>query len=144
MSEPTLNFVDCPDAQGSHRMAYWQILMLSGSTIGLGITELVERWGRLRRLPWLEVPLIGILIALPLTLIVMGAGAMFFGTDATGEIRIFGTTPVWTGWETGTDFGQCGDCAGRRGGQRTPKTTTTTETKTTGCATTNAGVLGEQ
>ena len=24
MSEPTLHFVNCPDAQGSHRMAYWQ------------------------------------------------------------------------------------------------------------------------
>ncbi len=24
MSEPTLNFVTCPDAAGSHRMAYWQ------------------------------------------------------------------------------------------------------------------------
>ena len=79
------------------RMAYWLILMLSGATIGLGITELVERWGRLRRLPWLEVPLIGILIALPLTLIVMGAGAMFFGTTATGVFRFgynFGLTAL--------------------------------------------------
>jgi pimeloyl-ACP methyl ester carboxylesterase len=24
MSQPTLNFVNCPDAQGQHRMAYWQ------------------------------------------------------------------------------------------------------------------------
>ena len=24
MTEPTLNFVDCPSASGSHRMAYWQ------------------------------------------------------------------------------------------------------------------------
>ncbi len=24
MLEPTLNFIDCPDAQGGHRMAYWQ------------------------------------------------------------------------------------------------------------------------
>ena len=24
MSEPTLHFVNCPDTQGSHRMAYWQ------------------------------------------------------------------------------------------------------------------------
>ena len=24
MTEPELHFVDCPDAQGSHRMAYWQ------------------------------------------------------------------------------------------------------------------------
>ena len=24
MNQPTLNFVDCPDAQGQHRIAYWQ------------------------------------------------------------------------------------------------------------------------
>jgi len=24
MADPTLNFIQCPDAQGSHRMAYWQ------------------------------------------------------------------------------------------------------------------------
>lgn len=69
------------------RFAYWQILMLSGATIGLGITELVERWGRLRPWPWIEVPLVGVLIALPLTLIVMGTGAMFFGTNAAGLFR---------------------------------------------------------
>jgi hypothetical protein len=79
------------------RLAYWQILMLSGATLGLGITELVERWGRLRRWPWLEVPLIGTLIALPLTLIVMGTGAMFFGTQASGLFRFsynFGITAL--------------------------------------------------
>jgi LytTr DNA-binding domain len=79
------------------RLAYWQILMLSGATIGLGVTELIERWGRLNRWPWLEVPLIGTLIALPLTLIVMGAGAMFFGTEASGVFRFgfnFGVTAV--------------------------------------------------
>ncbi len=79
------------------RLAYWQILMVSGATIGLGVTEMVERWGRLRRWPWIEVPLIGVLIALPLTLIVMGAGAMFFGTQATGVFRFsfnFGVTAL--------------------------------------------------
>lgn len=79
------------------RLAYWQILMLSGATIGLGVTEMVERWGKLRRWPWVEVPVIGILIALPLTLIVMGAGAMFFGATATGIFRFsfnFGVTAL--------------------------------------------------
>jgi hypothetical protein len=79
------------------RIAYWQILMLSGASLGLGITELVERWGRLRRLPWAEVSLIGTLIALPLTLIVMGTGAMFFGAQASGVFRFgynFGITTL--------------------------------------------------
>jgi LytTr DNA-binding domain len=69
------------------RLAFWEILMVSGATLGLGVTELVEGWGRLRRWPWLEVPAIGILIALPLTLIVMGTTAMFFGAQDTGLIR---------------------------------------------------------
>ena len=79
------------------RFVYWQILMLSGATIGLGITELVERWGRLSTLPWIKIPLIGVLIALPLTMIVMGAGAMFFGTQAAGVFRFgynFGVTAL--------------------------------------------------
>ena len=79
------------------RIAYWQILMISGATLGLGVTELVERWGRLRNWPWLEISLIGILIALPLTMIVMGTGAMFFGVQASGVLRFgynFGVTAL--------------------------------------------------
>ncbi len=79
------------------RLAYWQILMVSGATIGLGVTEMVEHWGRLNPWPWIEVPVIGILIALPLTMIVMGAGAMFFGSNATGLFRFgynFGVTAI--------------------------------------------------
>lgn len=79
------------------RLAYWQILMLSGATLGLGVTELVERWGQLRNWPWLEVPLVGTLIALPLTLIVMGTGALFFGTQASDVFRFgynFGVTAL--------------------------------------------------
>ena len=79
------------------RLVYWQILMLSGATLGLGVTELVERWGRLRNRPWAEVALIGTLIALPLTLIVMGTGAMFFGTQASSVARFgynFGVTAL--------------------------------------------------
>ena len=79
------------------RLAYWQILMVSGATIGLGVTEVVELWGRLRRWPWIEVPVVGILIALPLTLIVMGGGAIFFGSSATSFLRFgynFGVTAL--------------------------------------------------
>jgi hypothetical protein len=79
------------------RLAFWQILMLSGATIGLGVTELVERWGRLGRWPWIEVPVIGVLIALPLTLIVMSTSAMFFGGEIGGAIRFsynFGVTAL--------------------------------------------------
>jgi LytTr DNA-binding domain len=79
------------------RLAYWLILMLSGATIGLGVTELVERWGRLNRWPWVEIPVIGILIALPLTLVVMGTGAIFFGVSSGNALRFsynFGVTAL--------------------------------------------------
>jgi DNA-binding LytR/AlgR family response regulator len=56
------------------RLSYWLIVMLTGATIGAGVTTGVQSWGRLRTLPWLEAALISFLIALPLTLAVIGAG----------------------------------------------------------------------
>ncbi len=68
------------------RLAFWQILMVSGAVIGIGVTEAVETWGRLRPWPWVEVPTVGILIALPLTMILIGTGQIFFGAFAiTGQ-----------------------------------------------------------
>jgi LytTr DNA-binding domain len=61
------------------RLAYWETLMLSGAMIGLGVSESVEKWGRLRASPSVEMPLIAVLIALPLTLMVVGTGSLFFG-----------------------------------------------------------------
>jgi LytTr DNA-binding domain len=62
------------------RIAYWEILMLSGALIGLGVTEGIERWGKLRSKRWLEMPLVAALIALPLSMMVVGTSNMFFGT----------------------------------------------------------------
>lgn len=62
------------------RLAYWEILMLSGAVIGLGVTEGVEKWGRLRSTPSLEIPLVAVLIALPLTFMVVGTSTLFFQT----------------------------------------------------------------
>jgi hypothetical protein len=63
------------------RIAYWQILMLSGATIGLGVSEMIERWGKLRTKQWLEMPVIAGLIALPLSLMVVGTSTIFFNTS---------------------------------------------------------------
>ena len=71
------------------RLAFWQILMVSGAVIGIGVREAVETWGRLRPWPWVEVPTIGILIALPLTLILIGTGQLFFGAFAMTGQRFF-------------------------------------------------------
>lgn len=62
------------------RLAYWEILMLSGAIIGLGVSETVENWGRLHKRPSLEMPLVAVLIALPLTLLVIGTSNLFFKT----------------------------------------------------------------
>jgi hypothetical protein len=62
------------------RIAYWQILMLSGATIGLGVSEMIERWGKFRARQWIEMPLIAILIALPLSMMVVGTSNIFFST----------------------------------------------------------------
>ena len=69
------------------RLAFWEILMLSGATIGIGVTEAIEAWGRLRAKPYLEAPVIGVLIALPLNMIVVGAGQIFFGATNIGLLQ---------------------------------------------------------
>lgn len=60
------------------RLVYWEILMISGAIIGLGVSEMVENWGRLRTRLWAEMPLVAILIGLPLTFMVIGTSALFF------------------------------------------------------------------
>lgn len=62
------------------RLAYWEILMLSGAMIGLGVSESVEKWGQFRSRPALEMPTIAALIAFPLTFMVVGTSSLFFGT----------------------------------------------------------------
>jgi DNA-binding LytR/AlgR family response regulator len=62
------------------RIAYWEILMLTGALIGLGVSETVERWGKLRARQWIEMPFIAILIALPLSMMVVGTSNIFFNT----------------------------------------------------------------
>jgi DNA-binding LytR/AlgR family response regulator len=56
------------------RLTYWMIVMLTGATIGAGVTNGVQSWGKLRQHLWAEAALISFLIALPLTLAVIGAG----------------------------------------------------------------------
>ena len=72
--------LDTGDLPLLQRLAYWEILMLSGAMIGLGVSESVEKWGRLRTRPSLEMPLVAALIALPLTFMVVGTSNLFFQT----------------------------------------------------------------
>lgn len=81
--------LDTGDLPFLRRLAYWEILMLSGAMIGLGVSESVEKWGRLRAKPALEMPLIALLIALPLTFMVVGTSNMFFQTKPPSLQALF-------------------------------------------------------
>ena len=61
------------------RLLYWVIVMETGAIIGVGVTTGVQSWGRLQRHPIVEVLAISTLIALPLTLGVIGAGMILLG-----------------------------------------------------------------
>jgi DNA-binding LytR/AlgR family response regulator len=60
------------------RLAYWEILMMTGALIGLGVSESIQIWGGLQTRKWIEMPVIALLIALPLTMMVVGTSSMFF------------------------------------------------------------------
>jgi LytTr DNA-binding domain len=61
------------------RLLYWVIVMETGAVIGVGVTTGIQAWGRLQRHPIAEVLAISVLIALPLTLGVIGAGIIILG-----------------------------------------------------------------
>jgi LytTr DNA-binding domain len=62
------------------RLFYWFILMEAGALIGMGASLAVEHWGGLRHRLWLHMALIAFLIALPLTLVLVGTTSIFFKT----------------------------------------------------------------
>jgi DNA-binding LytR/AlgR family response regulator len=64
------------------RLAYWLIVVLPGSLLGLIIAFAVHSWGRLASRPWLEVMLTGLLVAIPHTFIVVVASSLMFGLEA--------------------------------------------------------------
>lgn len=79
------------------RLAYWEILMLSGALIGMGVSEGVAQWGGLRARKWIEMPLVALLIALPLTMLVVGTSSIFFELQPprlTPLVVMFGITFV--------------------------------------------------
>jgi LytTr DNA-binding domain len=63
------------------RLLYWIIVMETGAVIGVGVTTGIQAWGRLQRHPIAEVLAISVLIALPLTLGVIGAGIIILDME---------------------------------------------------------------
>jgi hypothetical protein len=64
------------------RLIYWLVIMESGALIGIGASAGVRAWGGVVERPVLEGTLISFLIALPLTLVVLGVTLIFFGGQA--------------------------------------------------------------
>jgi DNA-binding LytR/AlgR family response regulator len=60
------------------RIAYWVPLMLTGSALGTGVAFGVQVWGRLRAHMFAEGALVALLVALPLTAVVVGANQLAF------------------------------------------------------------------
>lgn len=79
------------------RLGYWLIVMLTGATIGLGVTAAVHDWGRLRDRPAIEALFVAVLIAVPLTFAVIGAGMMLLGMrppNLPGIVMNFGLVVI--------------------------------------------------
>jgi hypothetical protein len=79
------------------RLGYWLIVMLTGATIGWGMTAAVQNWGRLRAWPAIEALVVAILIAVPLTMAVIGAGIMMLGMQRpalSGILMNFGLVVI--------------------------------------------------
>lgn len=64
------------------RFAYWLIVVLPGSLLGLIIAFAVQSWGRLAGRLWLEALLTSLLVTVPHTFIVVVASMLMFGLQA--------------------------------------------------------------
>jgi LytTr DNA-binding domain len=71
------------------RLLYWVIVMETGAVIGVGVTTGIQAWGRLQQHPIAEVLVISVLIALPLTLGVIGAGIIILGMTRPDSGDVF-------------------------------------------------------
>ncbi len=71
------------------RLIYWGVVMISGHLIGTGVTLGIRSWGRLNSKPWIECAVIALVIALPLTSLVAGANALFFGIAQNSITALF-------------------------------------------------------
>lgn len=76
------------------RTGYWLVIMLTGSALGGGVAFTVQGWGRLRNRLFLEGALVSFLIAIPLTLVVTGAGMVVFADQLP-------PSPARLGWVFG-------------------------------------------
>lgn len=96
------------------RLGFWLTAMWTGAMIGSGVNMGVHAWGKLRRHPVIEVLLIALLIALPLTLAVIGAAMLLLEMErpALGDMVKFYSLVAFIGAIiTGVTYGFAGQAA---------------------------------
>ena len=74
------------------RLAYWLLVMESGAALGMIVSPVIRGWGRLEHRPFAEGLLVSLVIAIPLTILLIGANTLFFDAP-TGWVEgvvIFG------------------------------------------------------
>ena len=77
-----------------NRLMYWFVVMITGALIGLGISGGIHQWGRLRDRPIVEGALISVLVAVPLSVVVVMANIYFLGATPPGAIEFAMVTSV--------------------------------------------------
>jgi len=60
------------------RFVYWLVVMETGALLGAFVSPVIRGWGRLRHLVFAEGALVSIVIAVPLTMVLIGANTVFF------------------------------------------------------------------
>jgi hypothetical protein len=63
------------------RLAYWLVVVLPGSLLGLFVAVLVRFWGRFAAYRWLEILIVAVAVSVPHSFLVIVASALFFDVD---------------------------------------------------------------
>ena len=78
----------------ANRLMCWIVVMITGALIGLGISNAIHQWARLRDRPIGEGALISVLIAVPLSVVVVMANIFFLGAARPGAVEFAAVTGV--------------------------------------------------
>lgn len=89
------------------RLLYWLVIMEAGALIGVGATIGIQAWGKLAHQAWLEGAAVSLLIALPLSLVVLGTTILFFpdrNASVSGIAFLFAMVLMVTGVITAINY----------------------------------------
>ena len=89
------------------RLLYWLVIMEAGALMGIGATIGIQTWGKLAHQRWIEGAAVSLLIALPLSLVVLGTTILFFpdrNPSASGIAFLFAMVLMVTGVITAINY----------------------------------------